>query len=225
FIPLGGNTVFVRTELLRAVDGWDASCLAEDCELGVRLSALGAWVSVAYEPSLATREETPGSIRALVKQRTRWNQGFLQVLRKGVWKALPTRRQRLLARYTLVTPFLQALTGLLVPLSLVLMLTASTPALVTLVGFVPLFLVIAAAVIEAVALHEFGRDYDVPVRARDHVLLILGTVPYQWLLAAAAVRAVWRELRDERGWEKTAHTGAHTAARRSTVPTQTSGAL
>jgi cellulose synthase/poly-beta-1,6-N-acetylglucosamine synthase-like glycosyltransferase len=223
FIPLGGNTVFVRTALLRAVDGWDDTCLAEDCELGVRLSSLGAWVSVAYEPALATREETPGSMRSLVKQRTRWNQGFLQVLRKGAWKALPTRRQRLLARYTLVTPFLQALTGLLVPVSLVLMLIARTPAVVTLVGFLPLFLVLASATIEAVALHEFGRDFQVRVRRRDYVLLLLGTVPYQWLLAVAAVRAVVRELRHERGWEKTAHSGAH----RGAVPArrQPTGAL
>lgn len=209
FIPLGGNTVFVRTELLRAVDGWDPMCLAEDCELGVRLSSLGAWVSVAYEPSLATREETPGSIRSLVKQRTRWNQGFLQVLRKGAWRGLPTRRQRALARYTLVTPFLQAATGLLVPVSVLLMLEARTPTLVTLIGFLPLFLVFASMAIEAVALHEFGRDFKVAVRRRDYVVLVLGTIPYQWLLAFAAVRAVVRELRQERGWEKTTHSGTH----------------
>ena len=45
FIPLGGNTVFVRTAVLEAVGGWDPECLAEDCELGVRLSALGATVA------------------------------------------------------------------------------------------------------------------------------------------------------------------------------------
>ena len=28
FIPLGGNTVFVRTDVLRAVGGWDPDCLA-----------------------------------------------------------------------------------------------------------------------------------------------------------------------------------------------------
>src|SRR5207302_1152180 len=33
FIPLGGNTVFVRRDVLRAVGGWDPECLAEDCEL------------------------------------------------------------------------------------------------------------------------------------------------------------------------------------------------
>jgi cellulose synthase/poly-beta-1,6-N-acetylglucosamine synthase-like glycosyltransferase len=209
FIPLGGNTVFVRTSLLRAVDGWDGECLAEDCELGVRLSSLGAWVSVAYEPALTTREETPGTLTALIKQRTRWNQGFLQVLRKGMWRGLPTRRQRLLARYTLLTPFLQGITGLLVPISLVLVFVASTPASVTLVAYLPLLVVIASVTIEVVALHEFSHSYEVTVRARDYLRLVLGTLPYQWLLAAAAIRAVWRELHQERGWEKTEHINAH----------------
>lgn len=209
FIPLGGNTVFVRTSLLRAVDGWDAECLAEDCELGVRLSSLGAWVSVAYEPALATREETPGTIGGLVKQRTRWDQGFLQVLRKGMWRGLPTRRQRMLARYTLLTPFLQAATGLLVPVSLLLIFVASTPAVVTLVAYLPLLMVLASVAVEVVALREFGTSFGVRIRARDYVRLVLGTLPFQWLLAAAAVRAVWRESRDERGWEKTEHTNAH----------------
>ena len=63
---------------------------------------------MAYEPRLATREETPATIERLVKQRTRWNQGFLQVLRKGDWRRLPTRRQRVLALFTLAFPFLQA---------------------------------------------------------------------------------------------------------------------
>ncbi|HMC67816.1 MAG TPA: glycosyltransferase, partial [Mycobacteriales bacterium] len=106
FIPLGGNTVFVRADVLRAAGGWDTTCLAEDCELGVRLSVAGARTAVAYDPHIVTREETPPTMRALIKQRTRWNQGFLQVYRKGLWRGLP-RRQRALARFTLAQPFLQ----------------------------------------------------------------------------------------------------------------------
>jgi hypothetical protein len=100
FIPLGGNTVFIRTDRLREAGGWDPECLAEDCEIGVRLSSRGAKVAVAYDPDLVTREETPGSVRELFKQRTRWNQGFLQVLRKGEWRRLPTlRHSRVVASF------------------------------------------------------------------------------------------------------------------------------
>ena len=39
--------------------------------------------------------------------------------------------------------------------------------------------------------------------------LALAYLPYQWLLAFAALRAVWRQARGENSWEKTAHVGAH----------------
>ena len=209
FIPLGGNTVFARTDVLREVDGWDPECLAEDCEIGVRLSTRGARVAVAYDPDLVTREETPGSLGSLLKQRTRWNQGFLQVLTKGVWKDLPTWRQRLLARYTLSMSFLQAFTGLMIPISIGLILFAKVPTWVSLVTFLPLVPTVVTLAVEAAGLHEFGKAYGVRIRLRDYVVLVLGTFPYQVLLAGAAVRAVWRERRGERGWEKTEHSNLH----------------
>ena len=214
FIPLGGNTVFTRTELLREVGGWDPDCLAEDCEIGVRLSTRGAVVAVAYDPQAVTREETPGSIRALVKQRTRWDQGFLQVLRKGEWRKLPSRRQRWLARYTLAMPLLQAATGVLMPLSLASMFLLKVPVPTALVTFLPLAPTLVTMAVESAALGEFGREFGIRIRVRDQARLLLGTFPYQLLLAAAAVRAVWRQSRGHGGWEKTTHTNAH----RTTTP-------
>jgi cellulose synthase/poly-beta-1,6-N-acetylglucosamine synthase-like glycosyltransferase len=209
FIPLGGNTVFFRTDRIREVGGWDEACLAEDCEVGVRLSVDGATVAVAYDPALVTREETPDTVRALVKQRTRWSQGFLQVLRKGLWRRLPSRRQRLLARYLLAMPFLQAFAGIMIPISLALMLFASVPPLVVLIAFVPLVPTIATLTVEVAALHDFGNAYGRRITVRDQVRLVLGTFPYQVLLAVAALRAVWREARGDGSWEKTEHTGLH----------------
>jgi cellulose synthase/poly-beta-1,6-N-acetylglucosamine synthase-like glycosyltransferase len=212
FIPLGGNTVFTGTALLRELDGWDPNCLAEDCEIGVRLSSRGATVAVAYDPQAVTREETPDSIRALVKQRTRWDQGFLQVLRKGEWRRLPTWRQRWLARYTLAMPFLQATTGLLIPLSLAAMVFIKVPVPITLLTFLPLAPTAVTMAVESAALGEFGREFEVRIRARDHARLFLGTFPYQILLAFAALRSVWREVRGQGSWEKTAHGNVHRAA-------------
>ena len=209
FIPLGGNTVFVRTDLLREAGGWDGDCLAEDCELGVRLSTRGARVAVAYDPEVVTREETPGSLMSLFKQRTRWSQGFLQVLKKGAWKELPTRRQRALARYTLAMPFLQAFTGLMIPVSVGLTVFAKVPTLVAMATFLPIVPTLVTLVVEAAGLGEFGRSYGVKVRLRDYVKLVLGTFPYQVFLAVAAMRAAWREFRGDSSWEKTEHIGAH----------------
>jgi cellulose synthase/poly-beta-1,6-N-acetylglucosamine synthase-like glycosyltransferase len=208
FIPLGGNTVFVRTPLLRAVDGWDPECLAEDCELGVRLSALGARTVVAYEPEFVTREETPDTLGALVKQRTRWSQGFLQVLRKGEWRRLP-RRQRMLGLYTLTTPFLQAFSGLLIPLAFVTGFLLHAPVPVVLISFVPLVPTLIILAAEVAALGHFCRQYDSRSRPWDYLRLVLGFFPYQVVLAYAAVRASVREVLGVRNWEKTAHIGAH----------------
>jgi cellulose synthase/poly-beta-1,6-N-acetylglucosamine synthase-like glycosyltransferase len=208
FIPLGGNTVFVRRETLLAVDGWDPNCLAEDCELGVRLSARGGTFAVAYDPELVTREETPDSVRALLKQRTRWNQGFLQVLRKGEWRSLPWKR-RWLARYTLSMPFLQAAAGVAIPISVATMLWLKVPVWLALLSFLPVLPTLSTLAFELAGLHEFGRLYYVRVRPLDYLRLALGLLPYHLILAAASVRAVARETLGVRTWEKTAHVGAH----------------
>ena len=76
-IPLGGNTVFVRRELLERVKGWDEHCLTEDADIGLRLSVLGERIRVVYDSQHVTREETPDSVASFIRQRTRWQQGFL----------------------------------------------------------------------------------------------------------------------------------------------------
>ncbi len=217
FIPLGGNTVFIRTALLRQVGGWDPTCLAEDCEIGVRLSTMGRRIAVCYDAHLVTREETPDTVGALLKQRTRWNQGFLQVLRKGDWRQLPTRRQRWLARYTLCQPFLQAFAGIAIPISVATALFADVPIGIAMLTFLPALPTVAMVVFELVGLREFCRVYYLRPQFSDYAKLVLGTPPYQILLAAAALRAVWREARGHRGWEKTSHAGLHRTAASSTV--------
>lgn len=215
FIPLGGNTVFVRTEWLRDIDGWDPESLTEDCDLGVRLSLAGATFSVAYEPEFITREETPTSFVGWLKQRTRWNQGFLQVLSKGDWKRLPSRRLRLLAWYTLANPFIQAASGVLIPLAVVTALWGGFPVWLAILTFLPVLPTVATLVTEVIALHELAGDLGRKARLRDYFRLVAGSFVYQVALAVAAIRAVIREQRGSKDWEKTEHVGAHrdTAAR------------
>ena len=208
FIPLGGNTVFIRTAVLRAVSGWDPDCLAEDCELGVRLSALGAHTVVFYEPELVTREECPPNIKTFYKQRTRWNQGYLQTMSKGYWRQLPLR-QRALGAYTLVMPYLLALAWLLMPLAVVTAIAVTAPVPITLVSFLPVLPLLSTLAVEVVALNEFCRTYGERASVRDYGRLVLGLPFYQAVLAFASARAVTREARGARGWEKTAHHGLH----------------
>ena len=166
----------------------------------------GARTAVAYDPHIVTREETPPTVRALIKQRTRWNQGFLQVYRKGLWRGLP-RRQRALARFTLAQPFLQAFAGAVIPASIALTLAGQVPVVVALFSFAPAIPLLATVAFEVAGLAEFGRAYFLRIRLSDYLRLVMWTPIYQVLLSYAAVRAVGREMRGQGGWEKTEHTG------------------
>ena len=188
FAPLGGNTVFFKRDALKLSGGWDGSCLVEDCEIGIRLSALGARVAVWYDPRTATREETPRKLRSFVKQRTRWNQGYLQVLRRRHWKKLPTRRQRTLAQFVLVFPLVQAATGLLIPAAIVILIVGDLPLLVTLVAFAPLLMMLGLMATEIVGLAELSRSFKLRVRPLDYLVLVTSIIPYQLVLAFAGIR-------------------------------------
>ena len=209
FVPLGGNTVFVKRDLITAARGWDESCLAEDCELGIRLSAEGAKISVCFDPDLVTREETPATTAELSRQRTRWNQGFLQVLRKGRWRELPLGSQRRLAQLALSLPFFQALVAVFIPVSLVMILFVEVPVWLALLSFLPLIPTLGAVSIQLVGLGDFGRTYGPKARLRDYASLVLAVIPYQLVLAYSAARAVLRESRGIGGWEQTIHHGTH----------------
>jgi cellulose synthase/poly-beta-1,6-N-acetylglucosamine synthase-like glycosyltransferase len=208
-VPLGGNTVFMARELIERAGGWDERCLTEDADIGIRLSALGERITITYDAEHATREETPPTLTSFVKQRTRWNQGFLQVLGKGCWRDLPTRSQQLLAVYTLAQPFAQAAIGLLWPISLAMIAVTKAPVPVAMLSFVPLYAVVFQFLFSLVGLIEFGRSYGLRISARDIVVFTVGFVPYQMLLAFAALRAVYRAMQGATNWEKTEHTGAH----------------
>jgi glycosyltransferase XagB len=209
FIPLGGNTVFIRAALIRAANGWDGNCLAEDCDLGVRLSSQGAKVVVAYDSAIVTREETPDSISSLYKQRTRWHQGFLQVLRKGDWKKLPTFWGRMLARYTLTGPFIQAFSAIIIPIGIAIALLANLPIGIAMITFLPVFPMVATLLFQIAGLRDFGIQFDLKIKPIHYLRLIVGAIPYMLILSLAAVRAVWREGTGRTNWELTKHVGAH----------------
>lgn len=208
-MPLGGNTVFVLRRHLLQLDGWDANCLTEDCDLGIRLSAAGARISVSYAPTRVTKEEVPASFATFLRQRTRWHQGFIQVLRKGDWRDLPRLSERIFALFTLAMPIIQAWSALVLPLSLVTILIARVAPALVVFSFVPLVITLVSLGVEVVALGEFCRQHGSRARARDFAFLVLSTIPYQLALSWAACRAVAREILGVNNWEKTHHEGLH----------------
>jgi len=211
FIPLGGNTVFTRRAVIEDVGGWDGDCLAEDCEIGVRLSSRHRKIVCAYDPDLVTEEQAPGSVKALVKQRTRWSLGFMQVLAKGEWKRLP-RNRRFSAWLTLVQQHAMALAGIAFPIALITALLVDLPVTATMIAFLPLVPMLTMIAFQCQILHEFGQDMQVRIPLRTYLLLIFTAPLYQVLLGWAAVRAVYKYARRDFGWYKTPHE-AHAAER------------
>ncbi len=77
---VGGTNLFVRTDLVRQLGGYDPTSLTEDLELGTRAHlAAGAWPE--YLP-LASSEQTPPTFKSFYRQRLRWATGHLQVMDK-----------------------------------------------------------------------------------------------------------------------------------------------
>jgi cellulose synthase/poly-beta-1,6-N-acetylglucosamine synthase-like glycosyltransferase len=208
-IPLGGNTVFVKRDLLEKVGGWDEACLTEDADLGIRLSVLGEKIFVTYDAEHATREETPDSVGGFIKQRTRWCQGFFQVFRKGEWKKLPTRGQRLLAVYSMTYPYFQAAAGALWIPAVLMIIYLEVPVVVAMISLLPLYAIFFQLLVGLIGLQDFASAYGLRLKARDLARYALGFLPYQFLLSISALRAVFREFKGATNWEKTAHSGVH----------------
>ena len=211
-IPLGGNTIFTARETMERLGGWGENMLTEDADLGIRCSLAGEKIKVIYSDEHVTKEETPPSMTQFVKQRTRWNQGFLEILLLGEWRKLPTFYQRFLAFYTLAFSFFQAVTGLYLPLSIVLMFTYHTDPAAALVLFLPFYLVILSTIFHMVGLRYFIRSHNLPMKRRALYLIPLFYFPYQIMLAWGAWRAVYRHVTKQNNWEKTQHVGAHRVA-------------
>lgn len=213
FVPLGGNTVFVSKSMLDLVGGWPIN-LTEDCALGVKLSVEhGAKVVAFYEPSLATREETPSQVLgsgSLYRQRERWDQGFLSVLIQmwGLLMQLPMR-QRLMALYILAMPLIQATNALMLPVSIVALFLLVGPVGLVLVMYAPFIPILITGCLQLAGLREFSRDFGQKARLRHYVSLILGNYPYQLVLSFAALSAIWRYLRGKNDWRLTKHDGNH----------------
>lgn len=211
FIPLGGNTVFVTRAVLQdvQVNGWDGNCLAEDCDLGVRLSTQGRKIVVAYDAELTTQEEAPELLSVLVRQRTRWALGYMQVLAKGDWRRLPTFQLRASAFWTLVQQHAMAFAGLALPIAVLTALLVDLPLPLVFVSFLPLVPTVITVVFDVLILHEFGKHMRFPIRFLDYLRLVVSTPFYQLLLALASCRAAWKYVSGDFRWEKTGHTGAH----------------
>lgn len=207
--PLGGNTVFCKKNWLDKIKGWDENCLTEDTDIGIRLISSGAKVRIIYDEQHVTKEETPTSVASFIKQRTRWNQGFLQVFTKSDWTKMPQRRQKLVTLYFLLSPLSQAFFLLYAPIAIWVSFTQKMPLIVSIFSFLPLYLFILQLLVYVVGLYEFTKSYKLRFPFWMPLKILLTFYPYQFILMVSSFRALYRIIFNRNCWEKTLHTNGH----------------
>ncbi len=207
--PLAGNSVFLKRSWLNQVGGWDENCLTEDADIGVRLELAGATVRVIYDEEYVTREETPTDAQSFVKQRTRWNQGFIQILLKGNWLHLVKLRQKLVSLYIFTAPLINGVLLVYIPLGFFVAMTQKLPLFLTLLSYSPMYLMLVQLSIYVIGIYKFTKEYKKRFSLSLVIHLIITYYPYQFLLAIASFRAIFRELFGVAAWEKTKHINNH----------------
>lgn len=74
-LPLGGTSNHFRTKKLRELGGWDPYNMTEDADLGVRIARRGMRTAMLNS---YTFEEANSKLWNWIRQRSRWNKGYIQ---------------------------------------------------------------------------------------------------------------------------------------------------
>lgn len=205
-IPLGGTTVFLRREALEQVGGWDAHNVTEDADLGFRLARHGFKTDVLYS---TTGEEANCRTLPWIKQRSRWNKGYLMTwlvhMRDPValWRDLGPRGfagMQVLLLGSVLQPILAPALWTLWLLSLGLPHSVALDLNATQLHHILLVMLLTeafTALIALIAIHRAGH----PVRWPWVIVLSL----YFPLATLASAKAIAEAATRPFHWDKTQH--------------------
>jgi glycosyltransferase XagB len=219
-LPLGGTSNHFRTDVLRAVGGWDPFNVTEDADLGMRFARFG--YRTGTFDSL-TWEEAPVGCQQWLRQRSRWFKGWMQTWL--VHMRHPIRLWRELGWSGFIALQLIAGGSVLAALAHPVLLAV---AIHDLLGGVLIaedrsadaqvrnwlaFAVLTSGYASSICIGLVGLKR----RGLLRVGWTLLTIPAYWLLlSAAAARAVCQLLQGDHGWEKTPHGLGRSSLRRAT---------
>ncbi|MFN8078534.1 MAG: glycosyltransferase family 2 protein [Kineosporiaceae bacterium] len=216
-VGLGGNGQFMRLSALASLGDrpWSRS-LTEDLDLGVRLIAAG-W-RTDFCPTVDVHQQGVVTLRALLRQRTRWFQGHLQA-----WRLLPLvlrgapRRARADLAYHLSAPLLLLIASLL-SASFLASVTAQLiravrgqgePAWWMLGSYLLTYLLTVGPSLAFAAVYR-AAQMPRPSWSRT-ALLAHAYVVYALMWYLAGWRAAWRMVLGRTGWAKTGRLEERTA--------------
>lgn len=204
-IPLGGTSNHFRLAALREVGEWDPYNVTEDADLGMRLAIYG------YEARMLdsiTMEESPITLNAWMKQRSRWIKGYMQTWLVYMRKPLPFFRRVGNAGFWGFQFFVgsPSIVFLLAPLLWAFTLSWWFDILPA--PWLPGWLAILCHIllISGIFIHLWMARLVVLRGEWTGMTKAIAFYPFYWLLhSLASYRALWQLIRRPHYWEKTAH--------------------
>jgi len=228
-MPLGGTTNFFKKSVLLELGGWDPKNLTEDFDLGLRLfnskkkvghimpdGEHSAAKEKAYKVGMfesRTDEETPIGFEAWLRQRTRWQQGKIQTFKKFLRDPPKTLGKKIHTYMATLEPHLAVvnLTGIGVSAFAYASKAQLEPWLQALTTL-NLAAIASYSAMNGLGYLEATKGETVRFRGAKALFAAVSTPAYWTMQWAADLRAIYREeIKKEKNWEKTAHTGKHFA--------------
>ncbi len=206
-MPLGGTSNHFRRTALTQTGGWDPYNVTEDADLGIRLERRGFQIGILDS---VTMEEVNSDLVNWIKQRSRWQKGYLQT-------ALVHLRRPAQCRVAPRVPLARP------PGAVRGRHTGAGPLQPVVLDAEPAWLVFKARFIESLfpgslfyvatgvwLLGNFTIAYlsvlTVRITGRHDLLVAALISPIYWILMSiAGVRAVTQLITDPFHWEKTTH--------------------
>ena len=228
-VPLGGTTNFFKKDLLEELKGWDPYNVTEDFDLGIRLYNEHKKVGIAFDMlgkrtsdsifhnkynfsmmDSVTQEESPTTFMGWLRQRTRWQRGKIQTLKKIINDPPDSFPNKIHSIMMSLVPHMGPinLTGIIFSVLAFFTKTSLPLWIYYLFGF-NLIMFMFYCVMQG-----YGYLNSVHKNRKHRILkaIFIGfTTPIYWAIQwIADIRAIKHEyLGTKVFWEKTAHSGAH----------------
>jgi cellulose synthase/poly-beta-1,6-N-acetylglucosamine synthase-like glycosyltransferase len=204
-VPLGGTSNHFVTNALRQTGEWDPYNVTEDADLGMRIYRSGRQTRIldAY-----TYEEATSTLKAWLKQRARWEKGFLVTLIVHLRHPIKLYKELGARKFIFgitvffgnfympfVNPFLWVLT-LLWALNIFSL------------GDLPMYIWLPAVINLVIGnLIHIAMHFTAAMHSKKYDLALLALfVPFYWILISIATYiASWELLSKPYQWNKTAH--------------------
>ena len=214
-LPLGGTSNHFRRAALEAVGAWDPYNVTEDADLGIRLTRFGYRTGTL---TLPTFEEAPERLGPWLRQRTRWQKGWLQTWLVHMRHPIRLRRQiglRQMAGFNalglgMIVSMLAHPLFLATPVILVLepgRFWGHGPGVAALAGIALFNLAFGYATMAMLAARALV------LRRRETLAPYIWLLPLYWLLMGlASLLALGELLFRPHRWNKTPHLGSRCSA-------------